>query len=177
MPDLSDDVFRLSVLRPLEARILRETGNRFERLVALSADGTVLSTFDGGPTEIVIPQDHVRRLAGSVTLLTHNHPGGRPFTIDDLLGAIALSAREINAFGPAVRYRLYLSAPSAAWPRRAEVLARLTRLRRRLEQIVAPHIVSGSVTASVGETLLRHRMWELFAQQSRGGIHYVVETR
>lgn len=116
-----DDGYRRSVLRLLEDETLRQTGNRHERLILLGPDGTRLLVKDGSEAGVELTAQEVQRWRGRVDVVTHNHPAGLSFTVGDLLAAIALKVREVNAFTPMLRYRLAVKT-GGAWPDGAAAL-------------------------------------------------------
>lgn len=109
-----DDDFRLAVLRPIEDAILADTGNLRERMVALDSGGHVVLAKTGIGHQIELTPRELLLMAGRVDLMTHNHDDSSAFSIEDLAVAVLVNAREIDAFGPATRWRMIRSG--LTWP-------------------------------------------------------------
>jgi hypothetical protein len=177
VPRLSDDAFRLATVRPIEDAILRRTGNRYERAAFLSEAGRVLFEKGGTRVDVEISDDDLRRFVGRVYLATHNHPRSTSFTDGDILMAIALDVWEVNAFSPAVRYRLRRLPGGRGWPARAVAEAVIRGLNEQIRLAVLPRVARGELPRAEAEALHRHARADLFAQRFAGDVHYVVEER
>jgi hypothetical protein len=118
-----DDPLRRTVARAVEDRILGLTQNRREMVVAVDAHGHTLFERMGGPEGVIIDDATRHGLRGRVDLLTHNHPLGTPPSDADVAFAIDIDAREVNAFGRSVRWRIV--RVGQRWPPLSEFLAAL----------------------------------------------------
>jgi hypothetical protein len=177
MADLADDAFRRTVLRTIEESVFRETGNRFERLVLLDADGAVLYVEDGHSGDVYADREELARLIGKVHLVTHNHPRGTSLTDDDLLGAIAVGAREVDAFTRMTRFRLLLSAEAVTWPDRKQLMAEIRRIDGDIQRMLVPRVLTKELTGLAAEALHRRIRWTRVAERFAGVIEYMEEQR
>jgi hypothetical protein len=176
-PLLSDDVFRLAVLRPLEDATLRATGGGYERIIFLDGAGQLLFMKDGHPDGVEFSAEEIATYRGRVDLATHNHPGGASLSTDDVLIAIALDVREVNAFAPGVRYRLHRRAAGAGWPSLREAQTVIRELDRVLHSPLRRLIERGAMSPLDAYTMHRHLRWQRFAARFAGDVDYVVERR
>ena len=172
-----DEGTRRTFLRQLENQVLQETGNQFERIVLLAADGTPLLVQDGSIGDVYLTTQDVERFAVKVDLLSHNHPRGTSFTEDDVLGAIALNVRELNAFDRRIRHRLFLAATGAGWPAPAVALAEIRRIDAEIRVVLRPRVLRGDLTPLAAEALHRRLRWVSFARRFAPDVHYVEERR
>jgi hypothetical protein len=173
---LTDNAYRRRVLRQLEDEVLRATGNRSERVLLLSEDGTILYRKDGPRDGVDFTAAEVDEWRGRVDLATHNHPVGLPFTLDDVLAAQSLDVREVNAFTPAARYRL-LVTPGGTWPTPAEIVAALKAIDPAIASVIRRGLMSGAINTTDALVLQREARWHHLARRFAGNVDYIVEER
>jgi hypothetical protein len=119
----SDDSYRRATLRRVEDDVLRATGNRIERMVALDRSGRMLLVKDGSETQVRLTlSDIARLLVRRPYLLTHNHRHGTAPSDADVCLAVAAGAVEVNSFSTDVRWRIQRGV--AGWPPRQEIIGR-----------------------------------------------------
>jgi hypothetical protein len=161
----------------LEEWILRETGNAFERVVFLDRDLTLLYVVDGDVGETLLSEQDVKRWFGRVNLVTHNHPRETSFTDSDVFSTIALDARELNAFGPRVRYRQVRKPDGAGWPPREIAEAEIRRVDEPLRRRLIARVVRRELSPAQAEALHRRLRWTAFAQRFAADVDYVEQRR
>jgi hypothetical protein len=125
-----DDTFQRRIVRRMEEWLLTATGNMREGMVALDAHGVQVLARIGEADEIRFTRPEIESMAGRVDLVTHNHDDDSAFTLDDLNFAVAIDAREIDAFGPTRRWRLL--RPGELWPPVRAVTAAFNRVERQV---------------------------------------------
>ena len=173
---LRDDTFRREVLLRLEEAILADVGAQRERVVFLAADGRPLLVIDGTPDEVSIDAETVTMWHDRVDLVTHNHPRGMSFTVDDVTAAITLNAREVNAFTARDRFRL-LRRPDGRWPELAAAQHAVHEIEAALAPLVAPVLAPGGLRRDTAEAIYRRMRWAHFARRFHGEVDYVEEQR
>jgi hypothetical protein len=174
---MTRDSQRTAALRRLEDAILRDTGNRWERLVFLAPDLTLLLVRDGELGEVRLDAETVVRWFRRVDIATHNHPGGTTFTEGDVSAAIALDVRELNAFGAAVRYRLVRRRGGPGWPDWDHALAVIREIDAELRPTIVPRVVSGEMTPREAQAMHRRQRWRHFARRLAVAVDYIEEQR
>ena len=100
------------------------------------------------------------------SIVTHNHPGGRSFSEDDLVTAVELDLYELRAVSRGFTYRL--RRPERGWGNRAidELQAAYDEVFEAIDRLVA----SGTVTRHVADGIAHHELAKRFA--ARGGAQY-----
>jgi len=152
----------LELLRRIEEQILRETGNRRERVLALATDGAILFAKTGAADRVALTRAELDTLRGTVDILTHNHPSGIGIGVADFDVAIEVDTRELHAFDPRVRYRLV--RPPSGWPGLPSALRELETIRAAVRRRLNTAFQAGTV--SVDEYSLRywHEVWTRFSR-------------
>src|SRR5438876_12431967 len=82
-----------------------------ESLYAFDASGRLVLVKTGGPREIEATFLEVSRLRD--TVLTHNHPGGKSFSLDDVQVAMIGDVAELRVVTADRRFRL--QRPTEGW--------------------------------------------------------------
>lgn len=171
---LSDDPYRLAVLRPIEDDILRRTGNRVEEAIFLGDDGRVVFCKGGAEDRIMFTEGELVALRENVDLYTHNHPSTGSLGSSDLSLAMFLGVREANAFGPQWRYRLIRTG--ATWPDRRAVAGITDRLREDVRHELQRRVDAYRLTAQQAGERYWHKVWTRFVSEVRG-VSYIREER
>jgi hypothetical protein len=161
-------------LRQLEEDILRATGNRYERAVAIGAAGQVLLVVDGTTGEVRFSSDEWAQLRGATDLLIHNHPSGGGLSVTDFELAHFLNVREVVAFGSVWRYRA--SRTSDRWLHLGQAKQVLSVQQEQVRQYLQARVDAGSLTPREASTRFWHEVWTRFASHS-SEIHYRREVR
>jgi hypothetical protein len=161
-------------LRAVEERILEQTHNLSEMMVALDEHGQTTFSKIGEPDQIGLTAAEWDLLADATDTLVHNHPSGGGLGVADFSVAVALGIREIVAFGTEYRYRL--SRRGSVWPEISETLPLLGEIQIRVCARLKTRVEAGSL--SPGEASLRfwHDVWSHVARQL-AGIDYTRERR
>ena len=158
----------------VEEAILRETENRLEKLVLLSARGEVLFTRTGRVGEVGFTQADLDSLRGNVDLLTHNHPSGAGIGTADFDIAADLNVRELRAFGRQYRYRLVRTG--STWPGLQPALAELSHIRESVRRYLSARVAAGTLTPEDYSLRYWHEVWTRYARR-HPDVRYVRERR
>jgi len=159
IPPLPDSVQR--ALARAEPALRRGT---VERLIAYDLAGNEVLRLDGTEDEVKIPRAAYGMLRN--TIVTHNHPGGRSFSEDDIITAIELDLFELRAVSRDFTFRL--RRPERGWGGRAidELQAAYDEVTRSIDELVA----SGVITQDVADRFAHHELAKRFA--ARVGAQY-----
>jgi hypothetical protein len=147
----------------LEDRVLRDTGNRREHVLALAADGRIIFEKTGGPQSVALTRAELEALRGLVDILTHNHPSSVGIGLADYDIAVDLDVREIHAFGQHVRYRLV--RPVAGWPNLRTTLLEMEAIRRVVRRRLNAALRSGTITVEEYGLRYWHEIWLRFTHR------------
>lgn len=159
IPPLPDAVQRALAL--VEPSLRNGT---LERLVAYDLQGNEVLRLDGTADEVMIPRAAYGMLRNSV--VTHNHPGGRSFSEEDIMTAVELDLIELRAVSREFTYRL--RRPGRGWGARAmdELQDAYDAASRTVDHLVA----TGRATQEVAGQLAHHELAKQFA--ARVGAQY-----
>jgi hypothetical protein len=135
-----------------------------ERLIAYDHAGNEVLRLDGTVDEVKIPRAAYGMLRNSI--VTHNHPGGRSFSEDDIITAIQLDVFELRAVSRDFTFRL--RRPGRGWGPWAidELQVAYDEVSRSIDQLVA----SGTITQEVADRSAHHELAKRFA--ARTGAQY-----
>lgn len=110
--------------------------NKFETGAVLDKDGNVIASFVGEKSKVSIPTAAARNAT-----ISHNHPSGSSFSIQDLKTASTLNLQEVRAVG--AEYTYSMKPGPNGWPsvedltaarRQADIDAAAT-IKRRLQEV------------------------------------------
>lgn len=154
-------------------RIERQIRNLpVEHVYALDEDyNIILHRTDGHPSRVALSYAEVAALHGA--LLTHNHPGGRSFSPEDVELARDAALRELRVVTRNRRYSM--RPPPGGWQSTsdagfAQVLEEESDL---LYATLDREIARGVLTSSLAELTFHNRLWEQLAR--RGVVRYGSE--
>jgi hypothetical protein len=164
----------VDALRRLEDAVLAETGNRYEKVVALDAGGRVVLEKTGAADQVRLTQAELDALKDSADLITHNHPSGGGIGVAGFGIAVEVNARELHAFGH--QYRYVLRRKGATWPDLDGALDVLAQLERETRRLLQARVAGGSLTPREATVGYWHEVWTGFARRC-SEVHYVRETR
>lgn len=171
-----DDTFRRRIVRQVEEWLLTATGNVREGMVALDAHGAQVFARIGGLDEIRFTRAEIESMAGRVDLVTHNHDDGSAFTRAELNFAVAIDAREIDAFGPTSRWRLL--RVGELWPRVRAVTAAFNRVERQVRRELLQQQRAGTFAGDPFSWPGRSgRVWERLQQEHPEWFVVIGEER
>jgi hypothetical protein len=94
-----------------------------------------------------------------------------------VLSAIGLGAREVNAFGDHVRYRLYRTANGNGWPTQATAERAIREIDAELRVVLRATVRSGRLSPLDAEALHRRLRWVRFSKRFAGDVDYREEQR
>lgn len=103
-------------LRPAQATVLRVeefllVRKKREHAVVVATDGTLIARRGGGMNSVSFTQEETDRMFGAV--LSHNHPSGFSFSVDDIRFAALNGLSEIRVYTRRSLYRL--RPPDGGW--------------------------------------------------------------
>lgn len=117
-----------------------------ERLLVLDDNGRVLLARDGDTYRVELSREEARMMRGRI--VTHNHPGGMPFSPGDIIIAITWGLAELRAVSPQVSYSLRIAEFDLR--RLAEVWAILNRHLRRPITAAKAHAALQEIARNLG---------------------------
>jgi hypothetical protein len=164
---------QLDRLAPHEEWVLEQRD--LERAVLLDSAGQIVMRNEGEIDGVDWPLSTLAALVGRVDLITHNHPGNRSLSEDDLTLAIAVGAREVNAVTAVRRYRMRRLTDE--WPEDdawTDVLAEETS---RLVKEVVEARDAGKITDEAIERVFHDVLWRRVVARFPKRISYEVEER
>jgi len=128
-----------------------------EHLIAYDQGGNEVLRVGGTADEVKIPRAAYGVLRN--TVVTHNHPGGRSFSEDDIIAAVELDLFELRAVAREFTYRL--RRPERGWGKRAidELQSAFDEVYQLIDQLVA----SGAITQRVADRVFHHELAKRFA--------------
>jgi len=137
-----------------------------ERLVAYDQAGNEVLRLDGTEDEVKIPRAAYGMLRN--TIVTHNHPGGRSFSEDEIITAVELDLFELRAVSAGFTFRL--RRPEYGWGDRAvdELQVAYDEVSRSIDELVA----SGTIAQDVADRFAHHELAKRFAARvgARGTV-------
>lgn len=95
-------------LRNVEKKLIKR---KTEKAVVFADDGTVIFEKAGGKSSVSFTPDELRLCENNI--LTHNHPSGSSFSMEDVVLAATWNLKGIRACGQ--YYRYYLNRPPSGW--------------------------------------------------------------
>jgi hypothetical protein len=145
---------------------------RYEHAYAFATDGRLIfDRTDNAPASIAFSADQMLLLRDAV--LTHNHPGGRSLSEDDLLVAIDADLAQIRAVTSTHRY--WISRPLQGWTAKFQERLRTALavedglLIRRLQKDIA----AGRISPEAADGGFHHMLWSILA--AHGVVRYASE--
>ncbi len=97
-------------IKETEAKLITR---KTEKAVVFADDGTIVFEKAGGESSVSFTPDELRLFENNI--LTHNHPSGSSFSMDDVELATFWNLKGIRACGSQHRY--YLNRPASGWSR------------------------------------------------------------
>jgi hypothetical protein len=141
-----------------------------ETAMAFGADGRVVLVKVGGPRSVRFEEDEAERMFGAA-VFTHNHPGDRSFSEDDVELACTLEWGELRAVGPTWTH--VMRPGSRGWNDRYWIV-RLRDECLRSQMYVGDELQAdvsrGRVTRQEAEADYWHLVWERTAAAE--GLEY-----
>ena len=141
----------------------------YEHAYAFAADGTlILDTTDFAPASIGFTADQLSLLRNAS--LTHNHPGGRSLSQNDVFLAMEADLAQIRAV--TASHRFWINRPLQGWTPdyqkrvRTAITAEKGLLIRHLERDIS----GGRISPEAANRGFHHLLWSNLA--SRGVVRY-----
>jgi hypothetical protein len=166
---------------PLRNSLLQSTLDRVEREIrdlaveyafALSVDGELLfHTTDEEDSQVGFTEAELAQLSGAV--LTHNHPGGRSFSPEDVTFAMRVGLAEMRVVTAESRFILRPPEERWSWLLLKSFPAMLEVERHLLDRQLFGEIASGVRSKQEVDLVFHHLLWERVSR--RGLIGYSVD--
>jgi len=164
---------RSSILQSSLDRIEREIRDfAVEHAFAFSLDGELLfHTTEEADSQVGFNDAELALLAG--TVLTHNHPGGRSFSEEDVTFAMRVGLAEMRVVTAESRFILRPAEETWSWLLLKSFPAVVELERHLLQRQLFSEIASGAMSRRQFEIAYHHLLWERLSR--RRLIDYSVE--
>lgn len=132
--------------------------------------GKQLRRFKGEQDRITIPEDYLFEMKDAV--IVHNHPGGTPFSREDLEAIVRFDAKEMILATSEFIYQI--TRPYRGWPLDFDsefTQHQLTVSKSLAKNSVDKLISTNEVDYSKRDELLNHYIWLIFCEMN--DVHYV----
>jgi hypothetical protein len=100
-------------------------------------------------------------------VITHNHPGGRSLSIDDVVLATRMNAQEIRAVGRNeghdVLYRISRGS-NAQWPTSQDLVSEFSDADKKQLEKFGPMVREGKIRIPDANFLHGHEVWQAAAK-------------
>jgi len=154
-----------------ERKIVRSSN---ERAVVFDEDGKRLFQKEGQPSSVQFTQDELKKIADQT--LTHNHPGGKSFSSDDVRIAATYKLREMRAVTN--EYLHSLRPPEDGWSYEfwsSTIKPSYVMHDQDVFQEFSRAINQGTMTVTQAEQAHFHEVWTRVARNT--GIKYSRQRR
>ena len=123
---------------------------------------------DNNPNKVTIPEDVIEysRVSGALTL-THNHPNGASFSIQDILTARQMNLAELRVVGKSSlgKFTYILKRPENGWPKKEKIWEAYLKYRGTIQDALVPRYKSGLISKTVAEAAFSHALSKLTAKE------------
>ena len=160
-----DSLARLSGLNRAEfeaAHLLRQDG---ESAAVWDKDGNFLGILSGSERSVLIPPEIRAAMDGGV--FTHNHPGGRSFSIEDYGIASNHNLAEMRAFGtqePGRSFLYSLKPGDSGWPTGEGFSQAWVTTAAEIEAQLRRQVLAGTMRATFANQNWVHWVWQRMAK-------------
>lgn len=151
----------------LEDRIRLDT---LETAGFFAVDGSLFFQKQGQPDQVSVPVAILNACSGAT--FTHNHPGGAPPSLEDVLIAAEYRLGELRAVTSTLRFYLQPHRMSG-WPTPGEIERLYWSNEGAAIKQVSAEVVSGNLDLRYFGFEVRHRLWQKISKAS--GLVYQVE--
>jgi hypothetical protein len=135
--------------------------------------GAVLHEQRGEANTVVFSNDTIWKVSQKNAVLTHNHPSGYAFSIDDVAFASRINAAELRVVAGEVLYRL--KPDNSRWPDQDSLQTARTTARAHAQATVAPLFTSNRISSD--EANLQHSRVFMRKLASLTGLAYYEGPR
>jgi len=149
----------------------------FETGILVDDNGNIIFRKDGDESSVTFTQQELLLMQNRV--FTHNHPGGRSFSLQDALLASTWQLSEIRAVAKPVSpggnirvYRLFIS-PDVS---RSQIQKLYTRFDSEIKEEFTTAVLSKKMTISQANATHHHTIWQRISNL-KIGITYIVEDK
>lgn len=151
------------------AQAIKETETQLikrktEKAVVFADDGTIVFEKAGGESSVSFTPDELRLFKNNI--LTHNHPRGSSFSMDDVALATIWNLKGIRACGSQHRY--YLNRPASGWSREMwekKIKPLAEKINNDVFQQFSELINKGKLTIEEANYRHWHEVWSRVAKE------------
>jgi len=151
----------VQALRKTEAQLIKR---KTEKVVVFADDGTIVFEKAGGESSVSFTPDELRLFENNI--LTHNHPRGSSFSMDDVALATFWNLKGIRACGS--QYRYYLNRPASGWSRemwKKKIKPLAEKIDNDVFQRFSELINKGELTPEEANYRHWHEVWSRVAKE------------
>jgi hypothetical protein len=131
-----------------------------EKFFVVSKDGKIINQGSGSGGRVSFRTSDIGRYRGSIS--THNHPGGRSFSAEDVIAGSMLDQAEIRVITP--KKRIYRIQPkSGKWPTPEAIRAAFQAEDAKVTSRLLRDVEKGKITIEEANLEHHHRVWERIA--------------
>jgi NAD+--asparagine ADP-ribosyltransferase len=151
------------------AQAIKETETQLikrktEKVVVFADDGTIVFEKAGDKSSVAFTAGELRLFKNNI--LTHNHPRGSSFSMDDVAIATIWNLKGIRACGS--QYRYYLNRPASGWSREMwekKIKPLAEKVHNEVFQRLSELINKGKLTIEEANYRHWHEVWSRVAKE------------
>lgn len=139
---------------------------RYEKAYVFDDDGRMILAKDGEETHVAFTRDEVMQFTGRT--LTHNHPSGGSFSLDDINLAVSHDLREIRVVGG--EYTHVMRPGKKGWPTLNKLASAYDDADHEVGEELWRETLLGKMIPEQANKEHHHRVWLRVAQKL--GLYY-----
>ena len=151
----------VQALRETEAQLIQR---KTEKAVVFDDDGSIFFEKEGNENSVTFSVDELRLFEDKI--LTHNHPRGSSFSMDDVELVTFWNFKGIRACGS--QYRYYLNRPASGWSRemwKKKIKPLAEKIHNDVFQQFSELIDKGELTPEEANYRHWHEVWSRVAKE------------
>jgi hypothetical protein len=151
----------VQALRETEAQLIKR---KTEKAVVFNDDGSIFFEKEGNENSVTFSVDELQLFEDKI--LTHNHPRGSSFSMDDVELATFWNFKGIRACGS--QYRYYLNRPASGWSRemwKKKIKPLAEKIHNDVFQQFSELIDKGKLTPEEANYRHWHEVWSRVAKE------------
>ena len=151
----------VQALRETEAQLIKR---KTEKAVVFNDDGTIFFEKEGNEKSVTFSVDELQLFEDKI--LTHNHPRGSSFSMDDVHLATYWNFKGIRACGS--QYRYYLNRPASGWSQemwKKKIKPLAEKIHNDVFQQFSELIDKGELTPEEADYRHWHEVWSRVAKE------------
>lgn len=131
-----------------------------ETAAAFDEQGLLLFRKQGNTDDVQLNDEYLKLLFGAT--LTHNHPNGTTFSVQDMFMAERYSLRELRAVTPILRYSI---SAKFYWPSVIAIEAYVERIKLKVNQRILSMVKTGEINPKFAEAEYLHYILVMIAYE------------